>query len=63
MPISALADVMRQAQGEALDLLGFGPAECGHRTIASAPAWRLRDYGSAGGRAPLLIVAAPIKRP
>jgi polyhydroxyalkanoate synthase len=63
MSIFALTDVVRRAQGNALDLLGFGPSECSYRVIASAPNWRLRDYGGSLARPPLLIIAAPIKRP
>lgn len=59
----ALIDALRQAQGEALGGLGFGPIECGHRVLASGPHWRLRDYGGPAAGPPVLIVAAPIKRP
>jgi len=63
LSLFALADVMRRAQGNTLDLLGFGPSECAYQVVASAPYWRLRDYGNANARLPLLIVPAPIKRP
>lgn len=44
--------------------MGFGPAELPYDVIASTSLWRLRDYGGGEpGRSPLLIVAAPIKRP
>jgi polyhydroxyalkanoate synthase len=59
----ALTDVMRRAQGDAYGALGLDPSECRYRVIASAPHWRLRDYGDDGGAPSLLIVAAPIKRP
>lgn len=63
MPIFALADTLRQAQGETFDRLGFGPMEHGYRIIASGARWRLRDYAGSIAGPPLLIVAAPIKRP
>ncbi len=60
----AMMDALRRAQAEALGLLGFGPAECSYQVIASGPHWLLRKYSSsASRRPPLLIVAAPIKRP
>jgi polyhydroxyalkanoate synthase len=59
----ALMDRLRQAQGEALEGLGFGPTECGYRVLASGRCWRLRDYGGPDAGPPVLIVAAPIKRP
>lgn len=62
-PTWELADAMRRLQGNALEMLGFGPAECGYRIIASGPAWHLRKYDDAGEGPSLLIVAAPIKRP
>ncbi len=62
-PVFALIDLVRRTQGLALDLFGLGPCESAYRVVAAAPGWRLRDYGGAEARAPLLIVAAPIKRP
>jgi polyhydroxyalkanoate synthase len=59
----ALLDLLRRAQGQALGSIGFGPAELGYRVLASGGHWRLRDYAGSNRRAPLLIVAAPIKRP
>ncbi len=56
-----MIDALRQAEGDALGALGYEPVECDYRVLASTPGWRLRDYGGAGP--PLLIVAAPIKRP
>jgi polyhydroxyalkanoate synthase len=57
-----MADALRRSQGDILALLGFGPSECRHRVLASGARWRLRAYDGGGGP-PLLIVAAPIKRP
>jgi polyhydroxyalkanoate synthase len=59
----AIADAMRRAQGDAVAAFGLGPSECPYRIVAAGSHWRLRDYGGSGGRRPLLIVAAPIKRP
>jgi len=62
-PVLALSDTVRQMQGRALELWGFGPSECRYRVVASGKIWRLREYAGAGAGPPLLIVAAPIKRP
>ncbi len=59
----SLADAVRRAQGNVLDVLGFGPQECGYRVLASGSCWRLRDYGGSDIRQPALLVTAPIKRP
>jgi polyhydroxyalkanoate synthase len=59
----ALMDALRGVQGDVFGACGLGPVECSYRVLASGPHWRLRAYGKAGGRPPLLIVAAPIKRP
>ena len=59
----ASVDSLRRVQGEALAAWGFGPTECRYSVVASGPNWRLRDYGPPRGAPPLLIVAAPIKRP
>jgi polyhydroxyalkanoate synthase len=59
----ALSDSVRRIQGQALELWGFGPSECPYRIVASGKRWRLREYDGAGAGSPLLIVAAPIKRP
>jgi polyhydroxyalkanoate synthase len=56
-------DVLRQAQGHALGALGLGPNELPYQAIDSGQHWRLRDYGGHDASPPLLIVAAPIKRP
>jgi polyhydroxyalkanoate synthase len=43
--------------------LGLGPTECRYRIVATGARWRLRAYLGATAGPPLLIVAAPIKRP
>ena len=58
-----MADILRRAQGNAIAAFGLGPSECAYRIVASGPYWRLRDYGNHETSHPLLIVAAPIKRP
>lgn len=58
-----MADIVRRAQASAATAFGLGPSECPYRILASAPYWRLRDYGDHGTSPSLLIVAAPIKRP
>ncbi len=59
----AMADIFRRAQGDALGALGLNPSECPYRVTAAGAYWRLRNYGGNSGSPPLLIVAAPIKRP
>jgi polyhydroxyalkanoate synthase len=59
----SMGDVLRQAQGAALDAFGFGPQECAYQLTSSGPYWRLRDYASHNASPSLIIVAAPIKRP
>src|SRR5215467_3636943 len=59
----ALADTARRIQGDVLGAWGLNPSECRYRVIASGPFWRLRDYSDSDASSPLLIVAAPIKRP
>ncbi len=59
----AVMDALRRVQGDVFGACGLGPVECSYRVPASGPHWRLRAYGEAGGWPPLLIVAAPIKRP
>ena len=56
-------DAFRRMQGDALALLGFGPAESSYSVVASGSYWRLRDYEAANRSRSVLIVAAPIKRP
>jgi polyhydroxyalkanoate synthase len=63
VPMLQLMDSLRRAQGSALELLGFGPNECGYRVLASAPRWRLRDYAGSGSGPAVLMIPAPIKRP
>lgn len=58
-----MTDILRRAQGDAVAAFGLGPSECTYQAIASGPHWRLRDYGDHNTSRPLLIVAAPIKRP
>jgi polyhydroxyalkanoate synthase subunit PhaC len=62
-PVFAAMDVLRQAQGLALQAIGLGPDETPYQVLASGRRWRLRDYGGPRGAITLLIVAAPIKRP
>jgi len=63
VPIAELMDTLRRAQGNALQMLGFGPTECGYRILASAARWRLRAYADRDTGPVVLIIAAPIKRP
>src|SRR3974390_1830874 len=53
----------RRMQGDLLSSFGFGPIESSYRVIACGPYWRLRDYDTVHRSRPVLIVAAPIKRP
>jgi polyhydroxyalkanoate synthase len=55
--------MLRRMQGDALGLLGFGPAECRYRIVAAGRGLRVRQYLGGESGPPLLIVAAPIKRP
>jgi len=60
----AWSDILRRAQGNVVGAFGFDPREHSYRVLASGPYWRLRDYGGRGSSAtPLLLIAAPIKRP
>jgi polyhydroxyalkanoate synthase subunit PhaC len=59
----AMSDLVRRAQGELLASSGFGPHERPYRVTRSGPFWCLRDYGGDRDARPLLVVAAPIKRP
>jgi len=59
----AVADILRRAQGTALDLVGLGPRESEYQIVASSSGWRLRSYSSSGRGPTMLIVSAPIKRP
>jgi polyhydroxyalkanoate synthase subunit PhaC len=56
-------DVWRRAQGDAGAACGLGPDECPYRIVATGSHWRLRAYSDRPAMAPLLVVAAPIKRP
>src|SRR5262245_27980157 len=58
-----LADVLRQAQGQLRDSIGFAPDECSHRVVASGRHWRLRAYDGPDTGPCLVIVSAPIKKP
>jgi len=58
-----LIDTLRQIQGDRLGRLGLGPTECRYRIVATGARWRLRAYVDSSAGTPLLIVAAPIKRP
>jgi len=59
----SMTDTLRRAQGEALELFGFGPNECNYHIVSSGPYWRLREYTCGYAETPLLIIPAPIKRP
>ena len=59
----SVIDAFRRMQGDLLESFGFGPVESRYRVIASGPYWRLRDYDTVHRSRPVLIVAAPIKRP
>lgn len=59
----SLADFVRQLQGQAFGAFGLDPVESPYQIAASGPFWRLRDYNELGTGQPLLVVAAPIKRP
>ena len=60
---SALTDIVRRAQGDAVGAFGLDPSESSYRIVASGTHWCLRDYGSEQTSPALLIIAAPIKRP
>ncbi|WP_434903036.1 alpha/beta fold hydrolase [Bradyrhizobium sp. HKCCYLS20291] len=59
----SLLDRSRRMQGDLLDMLGFGPRETPYRVQLAGSHWMLRDYGGGDQMQPVLIVAAPIKRP
>jgi len=59
----SVIDAFRRMQGDVLESFGFGPVESSYRVIASGPYWRLRNYDTGHRSLPVLIVAAPIKRP
>jgi poly[(R)-3-hydroxyalkanoate] polymerase subunit PhaC len=56
-------DIIRRTQGDVLGAFGLNPSECPYQTIRSRSYWRLRDYGGQDVSRPLLIIAAPIKKP
>ena len=58
-----VVDAIRRRQVDALDAFGLGPTECRYQVLASGACWRLRKYADGTAGPPLLIVAAPIKRP
>lgn len=57
------SDLFRRAQGRAFEAFGLGPQESPYEVVGSGAFWRLRDYGKSRLAQPVLIVAAPIKRP
>jgi len=59
----SLTDLVRQLQGQAFGALGLDPVETPYRIISSGSFWRVRDYSELNTGQPLLVVAAPIKRP
>jgi polyhydroxyalkanoate synthase len=59
----SITDILRRAQGDALEAFGLGPSESPYKVIASGPFWCHRDYSEHVTAQSLLIVAAPIKRP
>ena len=59
----ALADILRRAQSDVLGAFGLGPQECRYEITELGSHWRLRNYPAQLTGPPLLIVAAPIKRP
>lgn len=59
----SLTDLVRQLQGQAFGALGLDPVETPYRVISSGSFWRVRDYSERNTGQPLLVVAAPIKRP
>ncbi len=58
-----ITDFIRRAQGHAFGVFGLDPTEGPYQVIASGAFWRLRDYSEHNTGQPVLIVAAPIKRP
>lgn len=58
-----VVDDLRRAQGNTLQLLGLGPDERSYGITASGTHWRVRNYADQEKGPPVLIVAAPIKRP
>lgn len=60
--VPLVADALRLHQARFLEWLGFSAVEHPYEVIYEGPHYRLRKYGGASGL-PVLIVAAPIKRP
>jgi polyhydroxyalkanoate synthase subunit PhaC len=58
-----VSDILRRAQGDVVGAFGLDPQESPHQIISSRAHWRLRHYGGDDRSRPLLIIAAPIKRP
>jgi len=58
-----MTDFVRRLQGHVIGSFGLDPVESPYRVVSSGPFWRLRDYSDHSTGQPLLIVAAPIKRP
>ena len=58
-----MIDAFRRMQGDVLAAFGFGPVESSYRIIEAGSHWRLREYDTVHSSRPVLIVAAPIKRP
>jgi polyhydroxyalkanoate synthase len=59
----AASDLVRRAQGEFLASSGVGPRETPYKVTLTGSFWRLRDYGGDAKGPPVIVVAAPIKRP
>lgn len=59
----SMADFIRRLQGNAYGAFGLDAVESPYRVVASGLFWNLRDYSRQVDGQPLLIVAAPIKRP
>ena len=58
-----MTDFVRRLQGDVIGAFGFDPIESPYRLVSSGSFWRLRDYSEHSSGQPLLIIAAPIKRP
>jgi polyhydroxyalkanoate synthase len=56
-------DILRRMQGDVISTFGLGADEHRYDVIHSGAHWRLRDYGARRSSRPVLVVAAPIKRP
>jgi polyhydroxyalkanoate synthase len=58
-----MIDMMRRAQGDAIEWFGLGPSGCPYQILSSSRHWSLRDYSDHHTSLSILIIAAPIKRP